>query len=318
MFRFGPSDRFEPRMPTVDLIPDPPAFFAKLRIQIANTGAAARLKPGERCFGVVTPARMMVIVPAGPPSSMPANLIDQVARLAASERPLNVTAIGFTELKPLQADMLKCLPMLAPLVGLAHLGHSVIVFEGSAGAFQGAIESVDMLIVDSGMLPFLEQDWAAQAWRIMHPEGRILVYQRTSRSLLPIVPSKNEQGWDFGEPDGENSYLNCLLTTLAKLPPVDVEVVAANSLPDLAALATDPEELEWIAHLPFHYEALSAEKVIEFTLQLAKLSRASDAGTEGVLRAKLIVGDQPAPVEFHLQLSKDDAGHEHLKIKRTS
>lgn len=55
--------------------------------------------------------------------------------------------------------------------------------------------------------------------------------------LLPVVRSKKPEGWEYGEPDGEGSYLNCLLTALAKLPPTAIELVTAQPLPDLSDLA---------------------------------------------------------------------------------
>lgn len=133
-------------------MPDPVARFAEYRAQLANPPAESRLKPGEHCLGVVTPGRLMM-VPAGSPGSMPANLRELATQLAP---PLNVTAIGFTELKAVQANMAKALPHLIPLVALAHIGHSVVVFEGNLDAFKGALESADLLIVDSGMTPFLD------------------------------------------------------------------------------------------------------------------------------------------------------------------
>jgi len=258
---------------------------------------------------------MSMIVPAGAPGTMPANLLEQTTRLANSSVPLKVTAIGFTDLAPLREGMMKCLPLLVPLVSLAHLGHSVIVFEGSEGAFEGAVQACDLLIIDSGMLPFIQKDWALKAWSVMNPGARLLIYLRRTGSLVPVVPSKQGDGWRYGEPDGENSYLNCLLVTLAKRPPIEVDLVASHSAPSLGALAADPEQLEWISELPFKYEALNTDKIIDAALQLAKLSRA--VGAEGTLRAKFLINKTPVPVSFRLRLTRDEAGLERLSIQKT-
>ncbi len=71
------------------------------------------------------------------------------------------------------------------------------------------------------------------------------------------------------EPDGEDSYVNALLTTLAKGPGRPVTLVPGKGVPPLAPLAEDPEELDWIASLPFKYDELDATEVIATILTLA-------------------------------------------------
>ncbi|MDQ2667524.1 MAG: hypothetical protein M3Z05_16130 [Gemmatimonadota bacterium] len=63
------------------------------------------------------------------------------------------------------------------------------------------------------------------------------------------------------EPDGEASYVNCLLTTLAKCAVVTVTLLPGRGVPPLGQFVETDEERDWIATLPFRYENLDADKV---------------------------------------------------------
>ena len=69
-------------------------------------------------------------------------------------------------------------------------------------------------------------------------------------------------GWRDCEPEGERSYANCLLTTLATGSVPSVVLSSDGPAPNLAELTQDPEELDWIAGLPFRYNLLQAVLVI--------------------------------------------------------
>lgn len=71
------------------------------------------------------------------------------------------------------------------------------------------------------------------------------------------------------EPNTPASYVNALLTTLAKIPPRAVTITPGPGVPPLAPLATDPDELEWISSLPFNYDALDGTRVLAIILSLA-------------------------------------------------
>jgi hypothetical protein len=301
---FGMDNEFEPRMPQVDARPDIGDIFAKARAKVGSPEPKSGLEPDQRCLGILTPGRMVMIVPAPKPGAVPPQLVEQAKQMVPSDRPLNILAIGFTELKPMMKDQLKCLPYLARLVSLAFIGHNVIVFEGHPSAFEAGLAGTDVLFIDSGMVPFLQPDWAEAAFRTMPPGSRIFELNRKNNGLMPVVRSKIAPGWRYGEPDGERSYTNCLLVTLAKRPPIAVEVTTGQPLPDLATLAIAPDELEWIAELPFKYDRLDAEKVIAITRQFAKLGEA----TSGRLQAKLVTaGGKVETVTFDLKLEQD--GH---------
>jgi len=100
--------------------------------------------------------------------------------------------------------------------GWAQAGNRVWVFEGHPSGLSAGLEQADYLLVDSGTLPYLQEDWMAVALRSMKPEGKVFHYNRENRNVLPVAVSSRPPGWRFSEPDGEASYANCLLTLLAK------------------------------------------------------------------------------------------------------
>jgi hypothetical protein len=313
------TDPFEPHMPAVDVPAELPAVFAKARNDIANAGEKERLAAGQRCLGILTPGRLLMIVSAPRPGTVPEQFAAQVKALLPAEKPLNITAVSFTALDPLMRDKTKCIPMLGQLLGFAYVGHNVVVFEGHPSALESALEGCDVLWIDSAMLPFLQEDWVEVAYRVMGARPRILVYNRKTNHLLPVVKSDNEQGWRYSEPDGEASYVNCLLTTLAKTAPRTVQVAAGRRVPELGNLTRDPQQLEWIAGLPFRYDSLDADKVIGIIQRVSKWSPAEGATSLGRLQAQLATeGGKREQVGFQLALSQDAEGKKQLDIEKTA
>jgi hypothetical protein len=310
------ADPFAPYMPEVD-IPVNTELFVKARTDIANAGAKERLAPGQHCLGILTPGRLLMIVNAPMPGSVPDQFVAQVKALLPSDRPLNITAVGFTALDPLMKDKAKCIPMLGQLLGFAYVGHNVLVFEGHASALEHALKGCDVLWIDSAMLPFLEQGWIDVAHRMMAPPPRILVADRKTGQVLPAVKSNDAKGWRYSEPDGEASYVNCLLTTLAKNLPVQAQVAVSHPLPDLAHFTSDPRQLEWIRGLPFRYDALDAAKVIGIIQRVSKLPIPNGSPSSGTLTAQLATaGGKREKVSFRLTLTADATGRHVLDILR--
>ena len=310
-----PDNPFEPYMPEVD-IPVNTEVFAKARTDIANAGAKERLAPGQHCLGIMTPGRLLMIVNAPKPGSVPDQFVAQVKALLPSDKTVNITAISFTALDPLMKDKAKCIPMLGQLLGFAYVGHNVLVFEGHASALEHALKGCDVLWIDSAMLPFLEQGWIDVAYRMMTPP-RILVCDRKNGQVLPVVKSNDAKGWRYAEPDGEASYVNCLLTTLAKNAPAPVQVAASSPVPDLARFTSDPQQLEWIRGLPFRYDALDAAKVIGIIQRVSKLPAPNGSPSSGTLTAQLATaGGKREKVSFRLTLTSDATGRNVLDILR--
>jgi hypothetical protein len=311
-----PDNPFEPYMPEVD-IPVNTEVFAKARTDVANAGVKERLSPGQYSLGILTPGRLLMIVNAPKPGGVPDQFIEQVKALLPSDKPLNITAIGFTALDALMKDKAKCIPMLGQLLGLAYVGHNVLVFEGHASALEHALKGCDVLWIDSAMLPFLEESWIHVAYRMMKSPPRILVCDRKNGQLLPVVKSSDAKGWRYSEPDGEASYVNCLLTTLAKNDPTPVRVAVSSPVPDLARFTSDPQQLEWIRGLPFRYDALNAVKVIGIIQRVSKLPAPNGSPSSGTLTAQLATeGGKREKVSFRLTLSADAIGRHLLDIQK--
>jgi hypothetical protein len=279
---------------------------------------------GTRCLAVVTPSRSLLFFPGPAPGGVPKFASDAVRELFPAQPRLNVSVIAHIEpdllekvLRDPAEDPNRLIPFFGMLHGIAHIGHSVVVFEGHPSGLERALRNCDLLLVDSGMLPFLQEDWVATAFASMNPDARIFVHKRESFSLMPVARSSNAKGWRYSEFDGEASYANSLLTTLAKRKEASVEIVSGGPVPNLAWLTSDPDELDWIEGLPFKYDQLDADRVIDLILGFSGWRWYESWKTRGVLRTQLATGaESMAPVTFHLEIRKDTVGRRHLRIIR--
>ena len=293
----GPPNRFDPRMPDVDLRADAEGAFAKARAKASGENENFRI-------AIVRPDRAVLFFPLPPPPPQTSQMAKQLAAVIPSNRSRNIAVIsstGFTMAgtgASLQ-EANSAIPFIGILCGLAYLGHRIWIFEGHASAFALGLEQSDVLVVDSGMLPFLQPDWMQVAQRVMQDDPRIFVHDRKTYRLLQKVPSQVE-------PDGEGSYANCLLTALGKGTSPSVAIAAGAGVPNLATLASDPEELKWIAELPFNYETLDSQKVIDVLLTAAGRSKLNPFKKEWTLKTRLIVnGAEPKLITFGLRLEND-------------
>jgi hypothetical protein len=181
------------------------------------------------------------------------------------------------------------IPFLGFLIGWSQAGHRVWVFEGHPSALAAGLRDSEFLLLDSGMLPFLQPDWMAVARRTMKPGGKVFLHEREKYRLVRLTTTAKEPGWRFSEADGEASYVNCLLTTMAKGDADSATIVSGEPLPELAAMATDPDELDWIAGLPFRYDLLDARKAITILISSAARGKANDSRNEWVLTTRVVL-----------------------------
>src|SRR5258706_1306044 len=186
---------YDPMMPEVDTPANLPTVFAKVRASLKSNA--------RRCVAIVTPGRMAMLVPAPAPGTVRNELVDQVKALLPSEHPLNIAAIAYNRIEPLREDVAKCIPMLPQLLGFAYVGHNVIVFEGHPSAFEAALAECHVLVVDSGMLPFLQKDWAGAAARVMRPGSRMLLNDRKTLQSLAVKPTHDQPGLGLADTHGE-------------------------------------------------------------------------------------------------------------------
>jgi hypothetical protein len=185
--RNGGNDRFKPRMPEVDLVPEIETRFEQAR---AAAAGEVELPPAQRGRNVVvvTPGRMLMFLPCPPAGSMPAAQVASIEKMVPSAVKRKIAAIAYTELEALQADAAKTIPFLGFLYGFAYVGHAVWIFEGHESALAAGCHEADVLLVDGGMVTFLPSNWQSVAGAAMRrPE--IYVHDRASYALRPAARS---------------------------------------------------------------------------------------------------------------------------------
>ncbi|MFL6335747.1 MAG: hypothetical protein ACJ754_20750 [Pyrinomonadaceae bacterium] len=313
-----PSDIYEPHMPGVELLSDMDGLFRMARAQLeAGEFPGEEVVQGQRAVAVVTPGRLIMFQPCPPPGSMRGEPLENAKALMPPDPPLKISAVSYTYLEAFMQDetKTKCIPFLGFLLSFAYLGHNVVLFEGHPTAFESGVRDADVLIIDSGMLPFIQEDWYTTALRAMRPGAKIFVHRRQTYTLMPIGPSGRPPGWQYSEYDGERSYANSLLTTLAQGTSPEVRVTSGRPLPDLVTLTTNPDQLDWIAGLPFKYDRLDADKVIETVSSLAKWT--GFFKNKGEIIAKLALpGGKLVMVNFTLSFTTDADKRRQLIIER--
>jgi hypothetical protein len=152
------------RMPNVSPRRDTAACFAAARRQSASFA-------GRRWVAIIAPDGTLVKVPVPTPAEAdPTLLRDSVETLSPEGEPttgLTVAAIVCTAGIQARARsffrILELVPNLSYLVGIAALGNTVVAFEGRPGDMATACTNADVLVLDDGMIPFLQPDWAAVA-----------------------------------------------------------------------------------------------------------------------------------------------------------
>jgi hypothetical protein len=334
-----PADIFEPHMPDVDLLSDMNGFFLHARKlleaqnaeeDIQDTGlglivppkrAGEKIPKGQRHVALITPGRMISLAPAPPPNSQSEKQLAPVKSILPSEGPLQITAISYTKLEAYMQDTTKtkCIPFLGFLLAFAYLGHNVIVFEGHPSALAFGVKNSDALFIDSGMLPFLAENWADVVFQAVKPNAKVFIHERKNYRLMPVVKKNGPPGWRYSEPDGEASYTNILLTTLAKAGYRDkvVTIVSGQPLPHPKDFTTDPKELDYVSTLPFRYERLNAELVIKIIWDHAKPANFLDRlQPTRIFKARLAEsGGKTRDVSFQLKLSKTASGKQQLEVR---
>ena len=299
----APKDRYAPFMPDVDERSNVQEVFAKARI-------AASKAPDGRGIVLVGPDRAVMVLPVPPRSP---GMDAQAPRVPdiPSDQPRNIAVIANTGIlaaaqgkPPDLQEAAKVIPFLGMLIAFGYAGHRVWIFEGHASALAAGLAHAEILLLDSGMLPLLQNDWMSVAQRVMDPPRRVLIHSREHYGLMPAIPAPTPQGWTYSEPDGEASYVNCLLTTLAKSGAgAAAKLVTAAPLPDLTGLTQDAAELEWIATLPFRYDQLDAGKAIEMLAN--RRSVWQKLKNEWLVKTVLIAEGKQRTCQFSLRLDAD-------------
>lgn len=177
-------------MPGVDN--EPGQFEGALQIARQLSAAQLPFPDGSlrRCVAVITPGRLVVPLACPAPGSCGPEMTEGLCAMIGQEAPRQIVAIAFTDvvgqdaLDPLAMN--EMIPFLGLLVGLAYLGHNVVVFEGHPFALSAGCRDVDLVLVDEEMVPYLQPDWQkvvdAVMWR---PNVRIAHYNTDGISFMP-------------------------------------------------------------------------------------------------------------------------------------
>lgn len=264
----SPSDIFEPYSMGVELLSDMDEFFESAR-RIAETGEypgeGEQIEKGQRAVVIVTPGRMLMFDKCPPPGSVEEERVAPMRTLMPPEPPLKISVISHTRIEALVEDIDKAIPFRGFLNGWAYLGHSVLVFEGHLSAFQSGIRGSDVLIFDSGMMPFIRRDCLYVARKVMAPNAKILIHNRDTYTLSPVDEnSPAATAWSGDESD----YVKIMLGFLISGPRSSIEITSDCPVPDLSPLTTSPVLLNWLGQGPFKPE-LDASRVIAIILDRA-------------------------------------------------
>ena len=158
-------------MPEVDIRADIEEIFSKARL------AASTTEDDHRRVIIITPGRLLLARACPLVDEFDAQSLAALELLAPPQRKRNVAVIAYTDLESLKKNIRAVIPFWDFLTGLAALGHNVWVFEGHARALAAGCRKADLLLVDEGMLPFLEekQNWRDCAQQVMRrPNIRVI------------------------------------------------------------------------------------------------------------------------------------------------
>lgn len=270
-----PADVFQPHQTWVELLSDMDEVFAKARRMAggevadeAGESPGEKSAAGERGVIIVTPGRLYIRDPSPKPGSVPKAEAEEMGKTLPPDPPLQISVISYTNIEALVEDMSKAIPFRGFLISWAYIGHSVVVFEGHPSAFESGVRNSDVLLVDSGMRPFLQPDWVAVAQRVMRPGAEILVHDRETYTVSRVAyPDPDHQ--PFLGRTGDRAYADLLVELLVGGERPSVEITSGCALPRLADLTNRPADFPRLANLPFKYEDLNADRVIDIVLHEA-------------------------------------------------
>jgi hypothetical protein len=311
---------FKPRLLEVEQSMDADEVFQRARKLSSGEllpevgGAAPNIVEGQRGVAIVTPGRLIMFDRCPEPDSMPKKEVDRACEMLPRDRPLTITAISYTDFAALTADtdMTRTIPFRGFLNAWAYAGHNVIVFEGHSSAFESGVRDCDVLLVDSGMLPFIQFNWASVAGRVMRRGGTIFIHNRDTYTLsifkgVGLRKSSASQT--------ESEYAELLLRSLMRSSRSTVELTSGEVLPDLADLIKI--DVDWIAKLNEERDKLNTDAVIDILLQRAGWRWYLPFKRSGTLEALAVITDGIAKNwKFSVTLGKTPSGKRQLQIER--
>jgi hypothetical protein len=162
------------------------------RARAASGGAAEGVSTGNQ-VAIVSPSCNLLFIPAPSPGSVSESLVARSRNLLPPEPRRTVAAIADTRVSGSLAEINKTIPFVGILVGLAYIGHRVILFDGQLCRIEQGCRDADVLIVDGAILPHLHNDWYTTARQAMRSPG-IYVHDRKTYALRPMLPNPKAGG----------------------------------------------------------------------------------------------------------------------------
>ncbi|MBV8818016.1 MAG: hypothetical protein JO022_06640 [Acidobacteriaceae bacterium] len=175
------NDPFAPFMPDINLGRNPEEVFAEARSTFSKL-------PEGRGVVLVGVDRTIIGMPVPGRSR---ELDARMPRLPGLGKPCRMAIIANTGAIPSVPpkaqdlrDVTKAIPFFGLIMALGYAGHRIWVFEGHPSSLEAGVRSAHILLVDSGMLPFLREGWRAAAQTAMDAPRTILVHNREQYALL--------------------------------------------------------------------------------------------------------------------------------------
>ena len=142
---------------------------------------------GRKRVAIISPSGNVIVIPAPPAAVVSDAHIAQISQIISPNPPRTVAAIADTRVSGSVPEISKTIPFAGILIGMAYIGHRVIVFDGQLSGIREGCRDSDVLIVDGAVLPHLHHDWYTTAKRVMRrPE--IYMHDRNTFKLRPVLP----------------------------------------------------------------------------------------------------------------------------------
>ena len=133
---------------------------------------------------------------------------------------------------------------------------------------------------------------------------------------IKLVRQKGSDGSGESEPDGEASYANCLLVTLAKSPGTMAMLQSGYGVPSLLEINNNQKELLWILGLPFNYQKLNGDLVIHTLLKIPSKPSSDMPDKSQIFNARMVLSDGKSDTVYFEIKQVDQKGIRHFEVKR--
>ncbi len=308
---------FKPRYMEVEKSVDMDERFRQARRMAAGEktdesgGQVPNLIEGQRAVAIVTPGRLIMLDPCPEPGTVPEKQVAEMCEIFPANNPLTISVISYTDIEALTTNMTLTIPFRGFLNAWAYAGHNVMVFEGNPSAFESGVRDADVLLVDSGMTPFIQFNYLDVAFRIMRPGGRVFLHDRETYSLSMITKDATKTSTSQSEKD----YVELLLRFLMRSSRSTVEITSGEVLPDLADLLK--VDIDWIAELTADRTKLNPDVAIDILLRRAGWQWYTPFKKTGTLQAAVVSDDGTVKAwNFILTLRKTSDGKRQVQIER--